>query len=208
MRIATTLSLLSRRPIRVVNIRAKRSNPGLRPQHLHALRACAEAGYGELTGDWEGSTEVAVHPNWPEMRALPSDRHLHFDIGTAGSCTLLIQAVLPLLVFQEGTHTLCVRGGTDVPMAPPSCYLRDALLPVLENAFGMRAEVEVRRWGFYPQGGGEMVVTARGLSRDASLPGIHLMGTPHLSRASVFAFSSGKVPRRVLSFWSVLKACE
>jgi RNA 3'-phosphate cyclase len=83
-----------------------------------------------------------------------------FDIGTAGSVTLVIQTILPILVFAPCESTVTITGGTDVPWSPPIDYVRFVMLPML-GLFGVKAEVRLVRRGHYPRGGGEVVLTVR-----------------------------------------------
>ncbi len=80
-----------------------------------------------------------------------------FDIGTAGAITLVIQTILPILVFAPCRSTVTITGGTDVPWSPPIDYVRFVMLPML-GLFGVKAEVKLVRRGHYPRGGGGEVV--------------------------------------------------
>jgi RNA 3'-terminal phosphate cyclase (ATP) len=80
-----------------------------------------------------------------------------FAIGTAGSCTLVLQTVLPALLLADKPSVLHVSGGTHNPMAPPAQFLQRAYGRTLV-AMGASFEMELKRFGFYPAGGGEIVV--------------------------------------------------
>jgi len=147
LRNAVALSAVLLKPIRVYNIRAKRSNPGLRPQHLTAVKAVAALSSAEVSGLKVGSREIIFRP-----RRLGGGR-LRFDAGTAGSTTLMLQSLMPAMAFSAAPVEAELRGGTNNPMAPPAEYLRDVLAPMLER-MGGRFEVELLRRGFYPRGGG------------------------------------------------------
>ena len=54
LRSSLSLSVITQRPIRIVNIRANRDRPGLRPQHLVAVRSAARISNGILRGDRVG----------------------------------------------------------------------------------------------------------------------------------------------------------
>jgi RNA 3'-terminal phosphate cyclase (ATP) len=146
-RMAVALAAVTGRPLRLTRIRARRAKPGLAPQHLTALRAVAHLAGGDIEGLALGATEVVFHPG-----ALRGG-HFEFDVGTAGSITLLVQALLPVMTAAHAPVTVRLIGGTDVRMAPPLDYLRHVLLPLLAR-FGVVATLDLERRGYYPRGGG------------------------------------------------------
>ncbi|MCE4617195.1 MAG: RNA 3'-terminal phosphate cyclase [Desulfurococcales archaeon] len=147
LRTALAISSLYGIPLRVVNIRVKRAKPGLRPQHLTAVRALAEITGARVKGATVGSTEIVFEPG--KIRG----GDYRFDIGTAGSISLLIQALLPVLVFADENVSLKVTGGTDVPLAPPIDYVRFVMRENLK-LMGISFNLVVHRRGHYPRGGG------------------------------------------------------
>jgi len=152
LRTSLALSALTGRPVRIFNIRAKRPRPGLQRQHMVSVKAVAELAGARVEGLKLGSTEIVFYPG--RIRA----GRFRFDIGTAGSITLVLQAILPVMAFAPGPVEVEVRGGTDVPWSPPVDYVRHVLRRLLER-MGYRFEVVVRRRGHYPRGGG--IVVAR-----------------------------------------------
>lgn len=155
LRAALAISAITGRPVRVFNIRAKRSRPGLQHQHLASVRALAELSGARVEGARLGSTDLTFYPG----RLRGGD--FTFDIGTAGSVTLLLQAIMPVIAASEGPVRVRVRGGTDVPKAPPIDYVRFVLRRLLAR-MGFDFSVELVRRGHYPRGGGEVVVTKEG----------------------------------------------
>lgn len=147
LRTALAISAVTGRPVRVVNIRAKRRNPGLRPQHLTAVKALAAITGARVKGASVGSMEVEF---WPGPVRGGDYR---FDIGTAGSIPLVLQALLPALAYADRPVRLRLTGGTDVPMSPTIDYVREVLSRLLSR-MGYEFTVEVRRRGHYPRGGG------------------------------------------------------
>jgi len=147
VRVAVALSAVTGKPVHVVNVRAKRSPPGLRPQHLTAVKAVAELASAEVEGLEVGSREVTFTPGIPHMGRF------RFDIGTAGSTSLVIQSLLPLMAYSLGRVNVELVGGTNNPMAPPIDYIKHALKPAL-NSMGLGYDVNLVRRGFYPKGGG------------------------------------------------------
>ncbi|UCH30405.1 MAG: RNA 3'-terminal phosphate cyclase, partial [Myxococcales bacterium] len=124
LRSSLTLSLVTNTPFRIVNIRTKRRRPGLRPQHLTAVRAAAVIARAGLEGDEIGSKELSFVP-----RSVRGGEYT-FAIGTAGSTTLVLQTVLPALVLAEERSRLVLEGGTHNPQAPTFEFLDRAYLPL------------------------------------------------------------------------------
>jgi RNA 3'-phosphate cyclase len=151
VRTAVALAALTGKSILVNHIRARRDPPGLAPQHLAAVRAVAGICDASVTGLELRSQKIGFAPGALRGGAF------HFDVGTAGSVTLVLQAVLPPLVAGRERAHVTVVGGTDVRMAPPIDYLRQVLLPLIER-LGAHIDIEVRRRGYYPRGGGEVGV--------------------------------------------------
>jgi RNA 3'-terminal phosphate cyclase (ATP) len=159
LRTALSLSAITARPFRLVNIRARRANPGLMPRHLSAVRASAAISGGVMSGDQLGSAKLDFAP-----AHLPKSGTYVFDVaetagrGSAGSATLVLQTVLIPLGLAGGTSTLILRGGTHVEWSPPFDHVVNAYLPMLRR-MGFEATVELKRWGWYPVGQGEIVCT-------------------------------------------------
>ncbi len=152
LRNAVALSAVSGRPVRVANIRGARPRPGLRPQHLMAVRAAAQACRAKLVGAEIGSREIEFWPGEIESR---TDWRL--DVGTAGSLTLVLQCLLPALSHAPSESSLTLVGGTDVPFAPPYDYFAQVFLPALAE-LGPAVDSRLVMRGFYPRGGGEIEV--------------------------------------------------
>jgi RNA 3'-terminal phosphate cyclase (ATP) len=162
LRTALTLSAVTGQPMRVERIRAGRKTPGLRPQHLTAVHAAAAVCKAQLEGDELDSQVLTFVPGGP-----PRSGEYVFDVaeaaqgGSAGSVGLVLQTILLPLALGEGQSHLTIRGGTHVPWAPPVSYLTEVFLPTLAR-MGIRAQIELIRWGFYPAGGGEIQVQIEG----------------------------------------------
>lgn len=151
LRTALALSLLTGEPCRLTNVRLRRSNPGLQRQHLAAVRAAAEVGQAAVEGAHLGSRELTFRP-----RRVRGGRFC-WQVGTAGSASLVLQAVLlPLLLCHQPSE-LEISGGTHNPQAPPFEFLQQVLVPVL-GQMGAEVSVRLERHGFYPAGGGKLSV--------------------------------------------------
>lgn len=149
VRTAAALAALTGRAIRVDNIRARRDKPGLAAQHLTAMRAVATLCDADVSGMELRAQQIEFNP-----RALRGGE-FHFDVGTAGSITLVLQAVLPALIAGRERAHVVVVGGTDVRWSPPVDYLREVMLPLIRRV-GAKVTLEVGRRGYYPRGGGEV----------------------------------------------------
>ncbi len=152
LRTLLTLAMITGRPFRIRQIRARRAKPGLMRQHLVAVQAAAQICGAEVSGAAVGSQELEFVPG-PVQGG-----DYRFAIGTAGSCTLVLQTVLPALLAADRPSTLQLSGGTHNPMAPPVQFLQRAFCRLLAE-MGAQVDVHIERFGFYPAGGGE--VTAR-----------------------------------------------
>lgn len=149
LRFSLALASVKVEPIRIYNIRANRSNPGLSNQHLAAVEALQKLTDAEMEGAEKGSGEVIFRPE--SIRG----KSIEVDIGTAGSTTLILQAAMIPAAFADSEVNLRIMGGTDNPFAPPIDYLKNVTLPMLKK-LGYRGEIELVRRGHYPKGGGEI----------------------------------------------------
>jgi RNA 3'-terminal phosphate cyclase (ATP) len=149
LRTALTLAMIAGKPFCIANIRAKRAKPGLLRQHLTAVLAAAEICNAEVEGAAPGSQTLLFKPG----KIKGGD--YRYAIGTAGSCTLVLQTLLPALWFADASSTVTVSGGTHNPAAPPADFLIQAWLPLVRR-MGVDMDIELLRHGFYPAGGGEV----------------------------------------------------
>ena len=148
LRTALSLSMITGKPFSVHNIRAKRPKSGLLRQHLTCVHAATAICDAQVEGAELGSTTLYFKP-----QAVKAGNY-SFAIGSAGSCTLVFQTVLPALMLAEGLSKLEFSGGTHNSMAPPFQFLEQAFLPQLAR-MGVQVNVELQRYGFYPAGGGK-----------------------------------------------------
>ena len=155
LRTALGLSLVSGRPFRMENIRKKRSRAGLLRQHATAVAAAAAIGDARVVGGEVGSETLGFRPG-----AIAHGRFA-FAVGTAGSTTLVLHAVLPALLVTEGESELVLEGGTDASSAPPFDHLDAVYVPLLRS-LGVDAGATLGRRGFYPAGGGRFTFRVRG----------------------------------------------
>lgn len=147
VRSALALSAVTGEAVTVTDVRGDRSEPGLKHQHLAAVRVLSRMTDADVEGDELGSEEVVFDPG--EIRG----GEYEVDIGTAGSVTLLFDAVVPLAVAAPEPIAVTATGGTAVKWSPSMAYYRRVKLPLLRRA-GLQAAVDVDRAGYYPVGGG------------------------------------------------------
>jgi RNA 3'-terminal phosphate cyclase (ATP) len=163
VRTAVALSALTGQTVRIDNIRAGRSEPGLRAQHLAAVRALAAVCGADVEGAQSGSQALIFQPT-----TSPQPGDYHWEIGTAGAVSLLFQAVLWPLALAHGPSTITLVGGTHVQWSPPLDYLQQVYLPALRNVTHTAtsesplAMLAVDLWGWYPRGGGVVKATIAG----------------------------------------------
>lgn len=149
LRMATSYSAILSEPITVFNIRAKRRDPGLKPQHLTTLQIAAKITNADTTGVEIGSQEITFSPK----NICGGDYKI--DIGTAGSVSLLLQCINPILWFADKPSILTIKGGTAVNWSPTIPFLQHVVYKAF-HSMGVNTSINVKRHGFYPKGGGEI----------------------------------------------------
>ncbi|HZD12517.1 MAG TPA: RNA 3'-terminal phosphate cyclase [Candidatus Binatus sp.] len=147
LRTTLALSTILKKEVRIVKIRAGRSRPGLMAQHLTSVIATGALCDAHMSGATVGSVELEYKPG-----QIRSGR-FRFDVGTAGSVALVLQALMPIAAFAPGRVELEITGGTDVKWSPPIDYLSMVTLPILQR-FGCHARLDLIRRGHFPRGGG------------------------------------------------------
>jgi len=149
LRTSLALACITGKSLHIDNIRAARRNPGLAKQHLSCVRAVCQICGGQCRGAALKSSVLDFQPGPVQSGDF------HFDIGSAGSASLVIQTVLPALFLADKPSTVTVTGGTHNPMAPPFDFLNETFLPAIAAA-GFRGNCKLIKHGFYPAGGGKI----------------------------------------------------
>ena len=150
LRLSVALAGVLNEPLHIFNIRQKREQPGLRPQHLEAVLTAAKLCNAEIEGVTLGSRELRFKPK--EI----AGGEIKAEIGTAGSIPMLLMTILPLCAFaKRAVRIRVVEGGTDVRNSPTTNYLKYVLLSMLER-MGLKASLIVHKYGYYPKGMGEV----------------------------------------------------
>jgi RNA 3'-phosphate cyclase len=162
IRTAISLSALTMKPVKISKIRAGRSKPGLRNQHIAGIEVTGWMVNARISGLEVGSTEIEFIPK------ERSGGEYSYDVGTAGSISLILQAVLPAAVLSPEPIVLNLRGGTDVAWSPPVGYMREVFLPSL-NRLGPSVTITMKRRGHYPRGGGQVTCDVSPSSKLAAM---------------------------------------
>jgi len=185
VRTALALSAVTRTPVTINNIRHGRPKPGLQIQHITGARALAEICGGKLKGDELYSVNLTFEPG--EVKAGSYE----FDVTrmgpSAGSTSLIMQQLLPALMFAKDTSYVVIKGGTDVPFAPPAEFIENTFIPTLKR-MGIEVTSEVKKWGFYPAGGGEIKFSVKPLA--GTIKPLEIKSRGKLKKLECLAISS------------------
>jgi len=153
MRTAVALAAVTKKPCRVFNIRKNRPKSGLMPQHLLGIQALAQLCKGRLEGDYLGSEEIKFYPGQTYRERIS------INIPTAGSITLVLQALIPPALFASTPIKISFDGGaTDTFFSPTIDHFRYVFLKILEK-MEAKVEINILRRGYYPEGGAKIEVT-------------------------------------------------
>jgi len=155
LRMSVALASILNEELHIYNIRKKRSQPGLRPQHLESVLVAAKLSNADVRGAKIGSEELWFKPSGI------SGGKIEAEIGTAGSIPMLLLGVLPICAFAKSPVQLHIgKGGTDVRNSPTVNYIRYVLAPTLSK-MGLEVSIDVKSFGYYPVGMGDVTVNVR-----------------------------------------------
>ncbi len=193
LRTSLALAAVTGQAVRVTNIRAGRRSPGLAAQHVVACKAVAAVCNGELRGAELHSGEIELHPQ------TLTGGEFSFDVSaespSAGSTTLICQAVLPTLLFSPQASVVLLRGGTEVPWSPVFAYLAAVFAPQVQ-AMGADFELTRLRPGWYPRGQGEMVARVTPLSRP--LQPLELTARGGITELATYSLCARSLPAHIV----------
>jgi RNA 3'-terminal phosphate cyclase (ATP) len=198
VRYAVALASLLGQPLHLFNARAKREKPGLRPQHLTSVLACAEMCGAKTQGVNVGSHELTFIPGGRIKGGA-----FAWDIGTAGSTTMLALSILPLACFANSPVTARITGGVFQDFAPSPHHMQNVLAPLLQR-MGLSLRLAVVRAGYVPKGAGVIELSVRPIERP--LHALTLTEQGFLREVSGIAFSSHLRERRVSE--RMARVCE
>jgi RNA 3'-terminal phosphate cyclase (ATP) len=189
VRFAVGLATLLGEELHLTNIRAKREKSGLRPQHLKSIQALQQICQGTLSGDEIGSSEI-----WFKPGGKVKGGYYEWDIGTAGSTTLLVMTLLPAACFATGATSFKISGGLFQDFAPSAYHMRYVFFPLLQR-MGIGAKLGIIRPGYVPRGGGIIQVTVEPVT--GKIKPISLLSQGDVVSIEGFALSSHLKERRV-----------
>ena len=187
LRASLALSMALRKPFRIVNIRANRPKPGLKRQHLTCIKAAQAICGATVDGDAINSSELFFAPG----AVQPGEYAFH--VGTGGSITLVLQAVMPPLLWKKTSSRLTITGGTHVPHAPPFEFTRDTLFPRLET-LGCRLTARMDAVGYMDIGGGSITVDIHPMAS----PVLFHQGESELWESSEAAIYGHNLPKGIV----------
>jgi RNA 3'-terminal phosphate cyclase (ATP) len=183
LRTAISLASILGNPIRITNIRARRKEPGLRPQHLEAISAASQLCNGILRGTEIGSRTVEYAPGNPDKK-----KGLTVDTRTAGSVSLIAQTIIPIAACKGIEVEARLIGGTEVNASPTVDYLQRVVKP-LYSLIGWNVSIEIKKRGYYPKGGGTIILRVN--TPNSRIRCIDLLeeNYPRVRRASILSVS-------------------
>ncbi|KAB8335690.1 RNA 3'-terminal phosphate cyclase [Scytonema tolypothrichoides VB-61278] len=199
LRTSLSLAAITGDSIRIENIRAGRSKPGLAAQHLTSVRAAAAICNAKVRGDALGSMTLELIPGSSvQAGSYTFDVSEAREGGSAGAVTLVLQTILLPLVLATGDSQVTLKGGTHVSYSPSVNYIQQVYLPTLQR-MGVQVEVKLNAWGWYPQGGGEVELFVSG---GGKLDGINLVERGDLQKVQGLAVVTelpSHIPQRMAS---------
>jgi RNA 3'-terminal phosphate cyclase (ATP) len=189
VRYAVALATVKREPVHVVNIRAKRPKPGLRPQHLVAVKACSAFSEGNVEGAVVDSREIVYFPG-----STLKGGEFRFDIGTAGSTTMLAFTLIAPALFADKPSRFKIVGGLFQDFAPSFFHMQKALVPIIKR-MGADVSLVMERPGYVPKGGGVMLAEVDPLK--SSLKPLRMTHRGKVAEIGGIALASHLSDRRV-----------
>lgn len=187
LRTSLALAILTKQPVKLTKIRAGREKPGLLRQHLTGVNAAAAVSGAEVDGAALGARELVFRPG----PGIVAGSH-RFAIGSAGSVNLVLQTILWPLAAADAPSTVSLEGGTHNPLSPPTPFLARTFAPLVAK-MGVGLELGLRRWGFYPAGGGQLDVAIT----PGALSPLVLPDEVEVQAIRVFAAVAGGLPASI-----------
>ena len=211
LRNAISFAAIQQKNVAIYNIRAGRSQPGLKAQHATGLTLVADVCGGRLVGASIGSTEIDYKASSSSSSSQSAKNNIDSnnnnksesrtilgEVTTAGSICLLLQAALPCALFHQSPCQLVLKGGTNASMAPQYDYWEHVFWPTLQKQCNLpmnQVQAQVIRRGYFPKGGGEVHVRVQPLQ--TPLAPIRLTDRGQVHRIYIRSFHAGKLPRHL-----------
>ncbi len=186
IRTSIALSTITGKPVKIINIRSKRRNPGLRAQHLKGIEATTKLCDAELKNAKIGSTSIEFIPK--EVKG----GNLSIDVGTAGSISLVLQTLVLPSIHAEEEVVLEITGGTDVKWSPTTTYFQHIFCDFLKK-MGIDIHIETLKYGFFPKGNGKIKVIIKPCK---NIKPINLIERDKLKRIDIWSIASENLKNR------------
>ncbi|MGD1839177.1 MAG: RNA 3'-terminal phosphate cyclase [Nitrososphaeraceae archaeon] len=152
LRTSVALSAVLQKPVKIYNIRSKRSKPGIRPQHFYVVKTLADIFNAKVENLYVGSESIVFRPS-KKIGEKSYFNDLKINIGSAGSIPLILQTIIPTISIAKKYVSIKIIGGTDVPYSPTIDYIRYVVAKIY-RIIGINSEIKVLRRGYYPIGNG------------------------------------------------------
>ncbi len=189
VRYSLSLASILKREIRIRNIRARRRKAGLQPQHLKTVQACCELTEAKAENLTLGASEIKFSPG----TRIRSGKFT-WDIGTAGSTTMMSLCLLPLGLFADNESSYTISGGLFQDFAPNAFHMKYVLMNILRR-FSIQADVEIIKPGYVPTGGGVIKVKVKPMA--GKLKPLRLLEQGKVTAIKGIAMSSHLEKRKV-----------
>jgi RNA 3'-terminal phosphate cyclase (ATP) len=152
VRTAVSLSAITRKPVEITNIRARRRVPGLRRQHLSAVKALADLFHARVDNLQIGADWIRFTPSLDKFE----EGSMKIDVQSAGSITMILLTLIPAVSLSGKSLSVQIIGGTDTSMSPTTDYLRYVVKEAYQT-IGIKFQIQILRRGYYPKGGGIVI---------------------------------------------------
>lgn len=151
IRVALALSTITQKPFQAYDIRKGRPKPGLKNQHLCAVNALSKICCAQTEGAELGSEKIKFNPG------IVKGGDYKIDVETSGALSLVLQSILPPLMFADKPAKIELIGGTCGKWAPSAEYFKEIFLPQIQKYANINFSMIQR--GYYPAGGGNIKLT-------------------------------------------------
>ncbi|KAH6864939.1 RNA 3'-terminal phosphate cyclase domain-containing protein [Alternaria rosae] len=180
LRVALSLASLTKKPIHITKIRGKRSGGGgLKAQHLTCVQWLGQASDATISGAELKSKEITFIPSKfvEQCNGVLSVREVRIKQSTPGSVSLVLQAILPYIIFSGVETPIRVRidGGTNVSNSPSIDYVIQVLVPMLKLIGIPHIDIQIHSRGWSQGSAAVGSVTYTILSMRERLPAFQLL---------------------------------
>jgi RNA 3'-terminal phosphate cyclase (ATP) len=126
------------------------------------------------------------------------------NIGTAGSISLILQALIPAVSLSAESLKLSIIGGTDVPWSPTSYYTKYVLAEAYSR-MGINFSIDIKKRGYYPKGGGIIEVQVNPSKKLKPISLTHRETRSSTLYCSYSKFSENRISSEIKKIENLLK---